>query len=528
MGAHLQLRSVAKPWVAVALITFVGLVLRIWQIGRVPLWGDEAQTGVIAHWPYWDLLTQPIDPSGGFYYSLHKALIPDGTSVMASRSISLVAGVLSIPLSYVTARLAIGHRAALLATALFALSLPLIDYSQEDRAYSVLVLMVLLSALGLLLWGRELDKLRPSLAPLVLFGSATVLAQYTHLVAFFWSITAFHAALSETIHRGSKRATQLIIGTTVVTCALLLPEAWRLFATVSGVGVLGWLPQASGIQFLQVVADTWLPTAFSGVILFSAVGAGLVGWGWFHRRTLRAWAEGHRFGPTVVIGLLLFPLFVWLFGYVFSPIFMQRTILPSAPGFMFILAMVGCASGRFVSGVFVIAYAASVLTQGTMRPREPWSLAVRQLTSEVKLGDAIIVCPTWKYPALRAALLKSVPAPAYVVRRGEILRIERQLGSAPDWAETFYQAILRDQYRSNLHLSQTWPAEQRAVPAPNRIWLIDGQCSEDDLAAINAWTGSERWTSRSTFGGVDLQSRISVSLAGTPPVVARLALVAHR
>ena len=72
--------------------------------------------------------------------------------LIAVRSISLAAGMLTLPVVYAIGRMMFSRAGALLATALVALSPPLIDYSQEARAYSLLVLLVLHLGRCSLLW----------------------------------------------------------------------------------------------------------------------------------------------------------------------------------------------------------------------------------------------------------------------------------------------------------------------------------------------------------------------------------------
>ena len=133
-------------------VTLVGLILRLVNIHDWPLWSDEALTLLIAQWPLQTLFLIPADPTPGLYYALHKALLGPFAQVATARSISVVAGTLLIPASYFLAKQA--RVPAVLTAALVALSFPLIDYSQEARAYSLLVLLVTLSAGSFLWWAR--------------------------------------------------------------------------------------------------------------------------------------------------------------------------------------------------------------------------------------------------------------------------------------------------------------------------------------------------------------------------------------
>ena len=136
-----------------AAIVAIGFALRAVNIDDQPLWGDEALTLMIAQWPLVALFTVPNDPTPGLYYALHKLLIGPHAGVVAARSISLVAGTATIIATYAWAKAC--RISALPAAAFTALSFALVDYSQEARAYSLLVLFVALSGWAFVHWIRK-------------------------------------------------------------------------------------------------------------------------------------------------------------------------------------------------------------------------------------------------------------------------------------------------------------------------------------------------------------------------------------
>lgn len=107
-----------------------------------------------------------------------------GTGEWGLRSLSALAGVLTIPVVYLIGRELRGARAGLLAAALAAVNPMLLWYSQEGRGYA---LLVLLCALSLHYCVRALR--RPALSEgrrdLVLWGVFSALALATHYFAFF-------------------------------------------------------------------------------------------------------------------------------------------------------------------------------------------------------------------------------------------------------------------------------------------------------------------------------------------------------
>ncbi len=105
-----------------------------------------------------------------------------GTGEWGLRSLSALAGVLTIPVAYLVGRELRGARTGLLAAALVAVNPMLLWYSQEARAYA---LMALFCALSLLYCARALRGEEGERRDLVLWGVFSALALATHYFAVF-------------------------------------------------------------------------------------------------------------------------------------------------------------------------------------------------------------------------------------------------------------------------------------------------------------------------------------------------------
>ena len=138
-----------------------------------------------------------------------------GTSEVGLRSLSALAGVAVIPVAYLVARELRGRRAGLMAAALVAVNPMLLWYSQEARAYSLLVLLCSVSLLYCVRaqrYGRRRD--------FTVWGIASGLALATHYFAVF---TLFAEALILLRRRGRQSLAGIwIVG---LTAALLAPLA---------------------------------------------------------------------------------------------------------------------------------------------------------------------------------------------------------------------------------------------------------------------------------------------------------------
>ena len=397
-------------------ITLIGLFLRLIHIADQPLWTDEALTLIISQWPLDMLFFAPADPTPGLYYGLHQVLLGPLVGVVGARSISVVAGTLLIPAGYFLAKKA--RVPALLTAALVALSFPLIDYSQEARAYSLLLLLVTVSA-GLFLWWGRSKRLRLLAASL----GIAILAFYTHFTAFFWLGPLMIAAL----WTGKRAAVPLVLAAAIAAT----PEVSRLSQYEGG---FSWLLQAGPLQAVNTLAETVLPFRVNGFVALAV--AILVGWrAWVHRSRLREWIRSNPWAGATLLLFIAMPLGIWLFGFVATPVFMGRTILVALPGYLLAIALLLSFERKPVRFAAVGLYAASLLVTGTMRPREDW----RGVAGRVG-NDTVLMCEIGQATALKHAL--SEGSRVLLAFGDGVLDIE----GAP-WQRAYFRALTEDEWK---------------------------------------------------------------------------------
>ncbi len=178
-------------WIVVAL-TVVGLALRLVLVGD-SLYGDELSTyyTVAGHGLGSTLanVRSDVELTPPLYYILTWLFARLGDTPEALRAVSMLAGVATIPLTYQLGARTVGVRAALFAAALTALSPLLIFYSTEARAYSLMMVLALLTTLALL---RALDGHRSGW---IAYSACSALALYTHYTVAFVLAAVFVWAL---------------------------------------------------------------------------------------------------------------------------------------------------------------------------------------------------------------------------------------------------------------------------------------------------------------------------------------------
>ena len=190
---------------AIALITAIGAALRL-AVADQPLFADELATfwivtdndfgGVVSTVHSNAEITPPL------YFILSWAATQISTAPELVRGPSLVAGVATIPLVYTLGTRTVGRPAALVASALTALSPFMVYYSAEARAYGLMMALVVLSTLALL---RAIETRRATWW--ALYAACSVAAVYSHYTSVFVLAAQFGWALWAAPH--ARRAVTL-------------------------------------------------------------------------------------------------------------------------------------------------------------------------------------------------------------------------------------------------------------------------------------------------------------------------------
>lgn len=500
----------ASPWPArllcVAAILIIALALRLYGLDRQGLWNDEALTITISNWSYKVLLLYPVDPTPGLYYMLHKALIPADASLVASRSIALVAGIAALPLIYALGRTLFGGRVGWIAAGLLAVWPHHVMHSRDDRAYTLLFALTLCASLGVALYAKawlskpEGDRAR-RIGALVLYAFGAVLSFYTHMTAVFWIAgTAVVLVLTAVLSR-RREAWIEVIACGAVMALLAAPGLFRLAIEMTTPDSFNWLRQATPQEFVVTVLKVLLPrpaywSLLGGdiprlVIVVPLAILTLLAL----RRVPRRFQLDAVAPALLVLGYLAVPVAIWGFGFVSTPILIDRTILYAAPGAILLIALVLDRSGPRIG--FVAAIAAIAMWGGSSAlkpatPHENWLGAEQVVAKNAKPGDVVIVCPIWEYPAFRAAALHSIDVRVVsIFYSGALIEIEPHLGADPHWARTYHQRldVVDGEKRLGRKLEAT-PVLPPPTPVPltpgSTLWEVSNTCRPYDQAMQDA------------------------------------------
>ena len=166
---------------AVAALTLLAAALRFARIGHQGFWFDEANTALLVHFSPGKMigLIPQTESTPPLYYCVAWAWARVfGYGEAGLRSLSALAGLLTVPVVFAAGRKLISVRAGLIAAALTASNPVLIWYSQEARSYELLVLLTSLSLLAF-----AYARARPTPRSLAAWVIASAVALATHYYA---------------------------------------------------------------------------------------------------------------------------------------------------------------------------------------------------------------------------------------------------------------------------------------------------------------------------------------------------------
>ena len=180
----LSLIRLPWPWLLVAII-LLGFALRAFGLGVQELRGDEAFSYVFAYRPLGEVIPTLLaqgDPHPPLHYLLLNLWMQvTGTGEYAMRYLSLLAGVLALPLAYQVGRMVRDKRLGLFCAALLATSESLVWVAQDVRnQYTFTILFTLLAT-----WLLVRAARRPHWLTWLGYAAACLPAVYTHYYSVF-------------------------------------------------------------------------------------------------------------------------------------------------------------------------------------------------------------------------------------------------------------------------------------------------------------------------------------------------------
>jgi predicted membrane-bound mannosyltransferase len=290
-----------------ALIALAAL-LRFATLDAKSLWEDEAVTAFLVRMDVVSMLSAlpytESSPPLFFVLSLGWTTL-FGTGEVGLRSLSALVGLAVVPVGFLLGRELVSERTGLVTAGLIAVNPLLIWYSQETRAYSLLVLT---SALALLFFNRAVRHNRAR--DLALWTIAACLSLATHYFALFLVVPEMLWLLYK---RGPQQRVLAALGMTTAVGIALLPLALMQRAN----GSARWITKIDLISRVVPVPAIFL-VGFESPLPLLAAGAAamLAGYGiWLLvRRSDRAEREGALLAAAIGAAGAVLPLALSLVG----------------------------------------------------------------------------------------------------------------------------------------------------------------------------------------------------------------------
>lgn len=380
-----------------AFVMALGASLRLFQLGGSSFWLDEAVSAMLARIDRHSFVSAMVHRQANMvlYYVLLRGWIRLGSSEFALRSLSVLAGVATIPAIYILGKQLFGARAGRIAALLLCVHAFHIRYSQEARSYSLLMLLAVLSSIFFL---RSLEEpSRQNWAAYVVLSTLMVYAQ----VFGGWVLVAQWSSLfllllgKRSEFRRPIQGNQFL-GSAVAICFLIAPLACYLLF-VSDRSQLAWLARPSLQDLYKFCLDI---TGNGGAMLLSAYVA-LVLAGLAHA-VMRSRSEpdaGDLWKHYFAVLWLVLPPVLLLVISLRWPVFEPRFLIVCVPPLL-LLAADGLSQVRstvLFSAALMIVLALSVAAvdsyyrgRSDNRFTDDWRDATRYILSQGKAGDAVV------------------------------------------------------------------------------------------------------------------------------------------
>ncbi|TMK40263.1 MAG: DUF2723 domain-containing protein [Actinobacteria bacterium] len=431
-GAYVRARALPLPGAAYALAGALGVavLLRFATLHLQSFDFDELQTVRLLRGGFGDLLAGIArdESTPPLYYIVAWGWCKlFGTGEVGLRSLSAVLGTVTIPVVYAIARELASRRAAIIAAALTATSPWLVWYSQEARAYA---LVLLLAALSLWLFLGAVRE--PSALRLASWAIASALALAAHYFAVFLVVP--EAAWLLFAVRPQRRLLPALAGVALVAGGLL-PLALHQRAQGHGdqmIRVSGSLPLRVAQLPKQSLVGYAAPAKFWVAALAGLLAlAGLV-------RLARGGARERRAAAALAAitgAAVAVPLALALVGldYVDARNLIATCVplaILIAIGFSTRRAPGWGAAGALALSVLFCAITVSVAATPAYQ-REDWRGAARSLGAPVVARAIVLTPPSSPEPfAVYLPSLRPLPAGGAAVREVDLVAIANTLGRA--------------------------------------------------------------------------------------------------
>jgi uncharacterized membrane protein len=375
------------PHGAVCGAILLALFLSFTNIDARSLWLDEAYSVGLTSldWSEFQALLVHREANMGLYFILLKVWVGImGSSEYSVRALSGLTAVGTVPILYLIGRRLFSTRVGITAALLLATNPFFIRYSQEARAYSLVLFLV---SIGSYFFLRFVDA--PSGKNRALYICATGLAAYSHFFALL--IPVCHAASLPLMRQKAVRLRNITLTFSIIG-VLVLPLI--VFILVKDSGQVSWIPPVDLLSLPRLFF------AFSGLVDLPMVIVSLflfpIGlFNLFQKSRNRPLSrESWQSGYTII--WLVLPIAIVTIVSLLKPLFVTRYFIVSFPPFILITSqgLAGITQKwkyRLCTAVVVILSVNAVFTSYRASTVADWKSASSFLFSSSLTKDALFI-----------------------------------------------------------------------------------------------------------------------------------------
>ena len=318
------------------------------------------------------------------YYVLFRGWYQLGEGQATMRLLSVAFGVATVPVIYLLGKRLFDERVGLVAAVLLTLNAMVVQWSQQLRAYSMLLLLATLATWALV---RAVD--RPGTRTALLYAALATLAVYTHFFAVL--VIGTHAVTLLAVRPLPRRLL------TVVGAVMTLPlAAIAVFVLTARTDPLAWIEHPSPAELVSRVGDLAGGNAEQLVVYGLVALAGLAV-AWRAVRTDPRSEASWRY--TLVAAWLVLPLAVVIvLSYAGKPLLEPRYLIIVCPPLALVAAL-GLVRlpqrqvARAAAVALVTVSALGVVQWYRTDGREDWRGATAAVLAGAQPGDIVVVQP---------------------------------------------------------------------------------------------------------------------------------------
>ncbi|KYQ96986.1 hypothetical protein AWY96_00115 [Serratia plymuthica] len=475
-------------------------VIRFISLTTRYFWCDEASSVLTSRFDVDDLLYHAsFDVHPPLYYLLlHGWMALFGDSIMATRSLSLIFGVMTVGLAMGFTRWLANERAALLAGWLMAIMPIAVRYSQEARMYALMGLLVIAAAMALAMWLKTPAK-RYYLAIYAVLMSLTF---YTHYFAIFALFTHWLIVLALSCRRGGERyirqpvwwLANVAIGVAYIPWLLVLINLLMHIPELRAGGDVGWIPR---VEWRDLPAMYWrFFTGHDGsnypLIIFwllPAIFVGLCG-------LPLTWRETPRKFNLLLIGSIVIPVTLVFTISWRTPLFVDRYLYSAALGIPLVLGMLITGIKNRKYGLLLLFFFSGLFGCGVRNDlpveKDDFKAMVHYINSSYQPNDAVVVSNMFNYLSYVYYNKESYRALLYTPARPNGISGKP---NAYGFGTFFYDRAAQTYVENLSALSSVY----------RRVWLVSGGDFNQDFDRL-----PPGWINTANFKSGGFESRLFV------------------